>query len=272
MTQKIIQNNFDVGRNGNSPKYVVIHTNGNPTPTTGDSLSLYSWFNNPSSQVSAHYQVMLNGDVEQYVDESNTAWHSGVEQVNFESIGIEHQDNGYPNDSVRTDALYNSSIQLIADIYKRYNWDITDQGLIKPHNEIAPSHACPGGLDINRIRSGVISLLSTPVKIWKLETKNGVVEYATQDEIFNAWVVDPTQIVRKYGEDVTDLFFSIKSWKDASDSKDTQISSLNAQISDLKKQVASLQLENSSLILDKAELQKEIDSYKPFIFNFYYKI
>lgn len=36
------------------------------------------WFNNPRSQVSAHYGVGLFGEIHQYVNLSNAAWANGV--------------------------------------------------------------------------------------------------------------------------------------------------------------------------------------------------
>lgn len=145
-------------------------------------------------------------------------------------------------------------------------------------------------LHVGLIKDGVWTdpapYILTKKPMWQLETKNGVVEYATQDEIFNAWLIDPAQIVRKYGEDITDIFFSVKSWKDASDTKDTSIKALQSTIDTLNTQIASLKLDTSNLMIDNLELKKqitilgqknaalqsELDSYKPFIFNLFYKL
>lgn len=153
MTKNIISNNYTAGRGkGVVPQLVVIHTYGGP------GTNLYNWFNNPSSKVSAHYSVLKSGEVIQYVEESDTAWHAGVWDINIKSIGIEHQDDGDYQNSTRTDALYESSAQLIANIYRRYKWDINDKSRIKPHNEFV-TKACPGGLNIDRIRDRVYNIL-----------------------------------------------------------------------------------------------------------------
>jgi len=51
---------------------IVMHTMG------GSLAGTDSWFRSPSSQVSAHFGVGLDGAVHQYVDLSNTAWANGV--------------------------------------------------------------------------------------------------------------------------------------------------------------------------------------------------
>lgn len=152
---KIISNNFESGRNKHDVKFVIVHT------YNGKGRSLFNYFNDPNSGVSAHYAVFLDGNLEQYVNEEDTAWHAGNLDANYDSIGIEHQDNGKPDDSVRTDELYQASIKLISDIYLRYGWDKTNQGLIKPHYEYTTT-GCPGGLDLDRIRTGVYNRLNPP--------------------------------------------------------------------------------------------------------------
>lgn len=167
ITQKFIKTNFDEGRNGKKPEFIVIHTYGAP------GRSLYAYFNKPSSKVSAHYAVFKDGNGEQYVDELNTAYHAGSVKVNNISIGIEHQDDGDSADAVRTNELYETSAQLCADIYRKYGWDKTNQGLIKPHNEYVPTRTCPGGLDINRIRQRVYDILNTVEQIIYYNELNG---------------------------------------------------------------------------------------------------
>jgi hypothetical protein len=152
VVDRLISNNYTDGRGGYVPEFVVIHTYGAP----GDDL--YNWFNNPSAQVSAHYSVSKDGTIRRYLPESLTAWHAGVYDVNLKSIGIEHQDDGNYEDPVRTDALYERSSQIIADIYIRMGWDIENLGLIKKHNEFV-ARACPGGLSIDRIRNRVYEIL-----------------------------------------------------------------------------------------------------------------
>ena len=49
--------------------------------------SLYGWFNNPASQVSAHFWVSKTGLIEQYVDSEEVAWHAM--QMNDNYCGVE---------------------------------------------------------------------------------------------------------------------------------------------------------------------------------------
>lgn len=46
-------------------------------------------FKNPKEAVSAHYIVDRDGSITQMVNDTDTAWHAGVKEVNLRSIGIE---------------------------------------------------------------------------------------------------------------------------------------------------------------------------------------
>jgi len=155
--RKIITNtrNYKFGREGRNVEFIVIHTYG------GGGVSLYNWFQNNQVQVSAHYAVRKDGIIEQYVEESNTAYHAGNWEYNLKSIGIEHQDDGNWNDAIRTNELYEASAQLIADIFRRYNWTIEEWNKrIVLHRTIPGVRAeCPGALNIDRLRLRVSELL-----------------------------------------------------------------------------------------------------------------
>src|SRR5205814_10677286 len=65
--------NFRSGRApGFKPEAVVIHI------MDGTLTGTDSWFNNPQAQVSAHYGIGRGGEVHQYVDEKDTAFHAGT--------------------------------------------------------------------------------------------------------------------------------------------------------------------------------------------------
>src|SRR5690606_13612290 len=85
---------------GNSIDYVIIHT------TQGSYSGTISWFQNPSSKVSAHYVIRSSdGEITQMVQNKDIAWHAGNWNYNVHSIGIEHE--GYVSDPARyTDAMY----------------------------------------------------------------------------------------------------------------------------------------------------------------------
>lgn len=112
---------------------------------------------------SAHYGIGLDGRKYQWVSESATAYHAGVYAINKRSIGIEHEDNAQ-GDQPRPDSLYQSAIELVADICKFYNIPI-DRDHIITHNEAfiksgSPRRtACPTQLDIDRIVAGAKALV-----------------------------------------------------------------------------------------------------------------
>ena len=109
-------------------------------------------FQDTVRNTSAHYGIG-NEIVHQYVNESDTAYHAGSWEVNLRSIGIEHE--GGPNLPI-SDATYNTSAKLVADICKRYNIPLDRQHILK-HQEIVPTQ-CPGTLDIDRIIAEAISI------------------------------------------------------------------------------------------------------------------
>lgn len=145
--------NYTKGRNGYKPIAIVIHI------MEGTLIGTDSWFLDPASQVSAHYGIGKMGDLHQYVDEENTAWHAGRVNApswtlikkqddannpyidpNFYTVGIEHE--GYENTDW-TDQMYQTSSRLIAEIAK--TWDITlDRNHVIGHHEIYSLKSCPG--------------------------------------------------------------------------------------------------------------------------------
>ena len=62
---------------------IVLHN------TSGKASGAVKWFQDPKSQVSAHYVVTRGGAVIQCVDEKDAAWHAGNRDINHASIGIE---------------------------------------------------------------------------------------------------------------------------------------------------------------------------------------
>jgi len=130
--------NFWSGRKGYRPEAIVIHI------MDGTLIGTDSWFANPSAQVSSHYGIGKNGEVHQYVNEQDAAWHAGRVDVpswrfikpginpNLYTIGIEHE--GGPND-IWTDAMKQSSSTLIREICQRWQIPI-DRDHIVGHFEI----------------------------------------------------------------------------------------------------------------------------------------
>lgn len=169
--------NFSWGRKSYRPEAIVIHI------MQGTLEGTDSWFRDPLARVSAHYGVGKNGEVHQYVKEQDTAWHAGVIaspswslikrsdnglyiNPNLYTIGIEHE--GLV-DSVWTDAMYQSSSSLIAEMAMRWSIPI-DRNHIIGHHEIYAVKACPGNkVDFNRLIDTALLQLGqqvTPKKVF----------------------------------------------------------------------------------------------------------
>jgi hypothetical protein len=126
--------------------YVIIHT------VQGSYSGCISWFQNSSANVSAHYVVRSSdGEVTQMVQEEDVGWHAGNWAYNQASVGIEHE--GYVDDpgTWYTDAMYNGSAALTADIASRNGIPI-DRNHIIGHVEVpGATHTDPGtGWDWSR--------------------------------------------------------------------------------------------------------------------------
>jgi hypothetical protein len=91
------------GRAGWPVAAIVIHT------MAGSLESCDSWFRNPSSQVSSHYGIGLEGEIHQYVSLQDGSWANGVlepgnqwqhlvgnsSNPNYQTVTIETEDNGH---------------------------------------------------------------------------------------------------------------------------------------------------------------------------------
>lgn len=167
--------NFWSGRKGYRPEAVVIHI------MDGTLIGTDSWFENPNSQVSAHYGIGKNGEVHQYVQESDAAWHAGRVDApiwklikpninpNIYTIGIEHE--GKPDD-VWTDAMKQSSATLIREICQRWQIPI-DRDHVVGHFEIfAKKPNCPA--TNKRILDELVTLANQQTETPKPSVEEGV--------------------------------------------------------------------------------------------------
>ena len=107
------------GRAGWGVVAIVVHT------MAGTLSSCDSWFNNPSSQVSSHYGIGLQGQQHQYVALANGSWANGILEPgnqwvpivgnsanpNYQTVTIETEDNGSGATPV-TDAQYASTLAV----------------------------------------------------------------------------------------------------------------------------------------------------------------
>lgn len=154
--KKLISVNFS--KSQNKKLGVVVHT------MVGSLDGTNSWFNNPSSGVSSHYGIDLDGSrVFQWVEENHIAYAQGIvskptfklvtdrpgENPNNFLISIECADDGNPASADRS-KQYPAIIELVKDICKRNNIPI-DRDHIAAHREIRSTKTCPGNLDVDYI-------------------------------------------------------------------------------------------------------------------------
>jgi hypothetical protein len=127
---------------------IVVHV------VQGSYSSAINWFQDPQSNVSAHYVVNRKGRVAQCVRNEDIAWHAGHWKTNTISIGIEHE--GYINDPKWfTRRMYRSSARLSAYLSRRFNIPV-DRRHIIGHNQVP---GCPGA-------GGGVSCHTDPGRYW----------------------------------------------------------------------------------------------------------
>ncbi len=152
---------FTKGRMGYRPIAIVVHI------MDGFLSGTDAWFNDPRCPASAHYGIGKTGEIHQYVDEADTAWHAGsISKPNWTllkrdnqgnsinpnryTIGVEHEGK---SGEVWTDATYQSSAWLIKDIANRWVIPI-DRDHIVGHYQIDLDRrsGCPGkGIDFDKL-------------------------------------------------------------------------------------------------------------------------
>lgn len=138
--------NFWKDRAGFKPELIVIHV------MDGTLMGTDAWFQNPASQVSAHYGIGQNGEVHQYVQEKDTAWHAGrVQNPTFSlykpnvnpnryTIGIEHEGNAT---SVWSAAMKQASAAMIREICQRWGIPIDRNHIIGHYQIFSGKPNCP---------------------------------------------------------------------------------------------------------------------------------
>ncbi len=128
------------------PEAIVIHIG------EGSLRSIDSQFHDPKAKVSAHYCVAKSGDIHQYVEETDTAFHAGIVvnpswpllkqdvNPNFYTIGIEHEGHA---DDVWPEIQIKTSVALVAEIARRWHIPLDTLHVIR-HHQIRASKTCPG--------------------------------------------------------------------------------------------------------------------------------
>jgi N-acetyl-anhydromuramyl-L-alanine amidase AmpD len=139
--------NYHAGRPaGLRPAAIVFHRSG------GSLADLRARFADPLSSLSAHYAVGLDGSVEQYVSEDDSAFHAGIVasaswpglkpgvNPNLYTIAVDHES---PAATAWPAAQRAASAALIADIANRWSIPLGADTVV-PHSAIRGSARCPG--------------------------------------------------------------------------------------------------------------------------------
>lgn len=147
--------NYMAGRRGFHPEAIVVHT------LPGDLAAAENSVFDATSQTSAHYAISLTGEVHQYVDESDTAFHAGVVVLpdwkllkrnganpNFYTIGIEFEGSPatpWPGAQALAGNL------LVLEIAARWGIPLDTDHVIG-HSRIRASQNCPAdNIDFTRL-------------------------------------------------------------------------------------------------------------------------
>lgn len=182
IVEHYITRNYTQGRPGlDMTPFFVVHT------YNGKGTFLNGWFQNNNLGVSSNNAALKDGTIERLVRREDTAHHAGNWWANVRSIGIEHQDDGNPSDSARTNELYEATCQDIAQVAFELGHKVLNESNIKPHWEFS-STGCPGGLDINRIRQRSNEILQAKlapaIPDWKKNAKDvGLKNYKVQKNV-----------------------------------------------------------------------------------------
>lgn len=151
--------NFNNRRRPDDITAIVIHS------TANSSLErVVDWFNNPSSQVSAHYTIGKDGQIVQHVQDMHRAWHAGRstwrgrEGCNDYTLGIELVNLNDGNDPY-PEAQHRANLALCAYLADKYNISPDN---IMGHLDIAlpPGRKSdPRGYNLDRLRREVAEML-----------------------------------------------------------------------------------------------------------------
>ncbi len=152
--------NYWPNRIGSPVNLIVVHTE------DGFETGTATWFQNPTSHVSSHYGVGLDGGVDQFVPEYAAAYHSGNLSYNFRSIGIEFEDDREPATVTRTQPQYESGAALIAQICLRYGIPCDRAHIIGHHEVPGNDHPnCPGNLGVDQLVNLALPLCHPPAPV-----------------------------------------------------------------------------------------------------------
>lgn len=167
---------------------IVIHWFGTGTLASADTR-----FQNPASQVSAHYGIS-DETIYQWVADGDVAWHCGVYTMNQRSIGIEHDATTTKDASEKT---YQTSGALVRVLCQTYSIQMDREHIIG-HSEVKATQ-CPGSLDIDKIIA--IAKEDNPCEKDLAKVRE---ELIAMRESRNKWRLDHEELSEKYAREMAE--------------------------------------------------------------------
>lgn len=250
--------NYSKGRFGFKPEAIVIHT------AEGWLAGAYSWFNNPSSQVSSHYMIGKNGEIWQFVADEDTAWHAGgvsnaswskIKQginPNLYTIGIENE--GFAGEDF-TEAMYHSNAFLIAILSKKFGIPINRSTVIGHYEINSSSRAnCPGsGVDFNKLIELSKLLLEDPEMIEKLQKQ--ITKLSSEIENLKKTISQKEKEIDQQRKILEELEKELKI-------KEEQIIIIENQNTKFRKEIKDLQKRLNASSADSDDIRENISNSK----------
>lgn len=146
-TYPAYKGNYTVGRSGRKIEAITIHhMAGKLTAKQCGAI-----FQTVGRNGSAHYGIGYNGEIANYVDESNTAWTNSNWDSNCKSVTIETSNDENGGNWHVSDASLNSLIKLVADIAKRNKLGKLVKGKNLTWHSMFANTACPGTYLMSKI-------------------------------------------------------------------------------------------------------------------------
>lgn len=143
-----------LGQRGYDPTGIVLHT---PAGHVWSNIGLKWWYDSGKALGITHYAAdMATGRVFQHVSPPWMVAANSHGDANRNLLSIEVDDQGNPNDSKRTPAVYESTGRLVAYLAVLYNW-VEEGGRVEYkkhvhlHRDFTDQKPCPGALDYKQI-------------------------------------------------------------------------------------------------------------------------
>lgn len=139
-TYKAHTNNYSTGRSGRKIEKVTIHhMAGVLTAKQCGSI-----FQDGNRQASSNYGIGKNGEIALFADEANTSYADANWDSNCKSVTIECSNNKTGGDWTVSDAVLNSLINLITDIFRRNGIKKAIKGETITWHSMYSATTCPG--------------------------------------------------------------------------------------------------------------------------------